>query len=86
MRNEENEDDLKFFIWGRKIAEEVERLEENEEFFGDIRKYLKLCSKKRKYVLDAHNLTDVEYRYTTEILPRIFIKYGVVDEIFEIVN
>lgn len=73
---------LKFYVWGRKIKDEVSILKHSGASFADIRDYLEICAEKRREVLDAHDLTLTEYDYTIEI-HKIFDEYMVVDEIYE---
>lgn len=78
----EDEDyELKFFTWSRKIIEMVEYMESNDYTEGEIRKYLQDCSDMREKFLDKNELTDVEESYMEEARP-IWKAYGVIDPIY----
>ena len=76
-----NDTDTKFFIWARKIIENVEYLEENNYEPEDIRKFLQLCADAREKFLDKNDLTETEDFYTEEAQP-IFQQYNVIDPIY----
>ena len=72
-----------FYIWARKIEDEVYRLEEygNE---GEIREYLEKCADMREKYLDPDDLTETEEYYTEKINENVFWKHGVNDPIYDI--
>ncbi len=77
----EGDYDLKFFIWGRKIDEHIDYLENNHFTETEIQDYLQKCADMREKFLSKNDLTDTEDYYTDKINP-IFREYGIEDPIF----
>lgn len=73
---------LKFFIWGRKIAEQVEYFKEENYSDERIREFLQNCADLREHYLDPDNLTETEEIWT-ERVQKYFKEYSVIDPIFE---
>lgn len=73
--------ELKFFLWGRKIEEGIDWLEDNHETYLKISEYLQKCADMREKFLDKNDLTETEDYYTDKI-NSIFRKYGVKDPIY----
>ncbi|GAI53485.1 unnamed protein product, partial [marine sediment metagenome] len=72
----------KFFVWGRKIEDEVFWHEDMGHSVEEIIEYLEKCAELRKEYLDPHNLSRIEYYYTNKI-HRLFEKYQVSDPIYD---
>ena len=72
---------LKYFIWGRKIAEQVEYFKEQNYTDKRIREFLQNCADLRAEHLDADNLTETEEIWT-ERVQKYFNEYSVIDPIF----
>lgn len=75
--------EMKFFVWGRKIEDEVERLED----YGtekEVKDFLEKCADAREKYLDPDNLTEIEEYYTKKIHYNCFEKYGVSDPIYDL--
>jgi hypothetical protein len=83
---EEMDYEDKFFVWGRKIVEEVLDLEDRDVDFEKIVDYLKECIEKREEFLDPNDLTDFEENYTLGECHDIFEKYQLVDPIYEAIK
>lgn len=77
----EDDFELKFFIWGRKIEDEVEFLEGQNRPKEEIQDYLEKCASLREKFLDKNDLTETEEYYTDKI-HGIFEEYQVLDPIF----
>jgi hypothetical protein len=75
---DEDDEDTKFFVWSRKIEENIEFLEDNNYSETEIRKYLSLCADAREKFLDPNDLTEIEEYYTEKIQP-IWKEYGIID-------
>jgi len=73
----------KFFVWARKIEQQVFYYEDNNFDKDIIVEYLEKCSILREKLLNPDDLTDIEEDYTEEINDHTFEKYGVSDYIFE---
>ena len=78
---DEDDWELKFFIWSRKIEEEVHWLEEQGRSIGEIKNFLSNCADLREKFLDPSDLTEVE-EYYTEKIHEIWEEYGITDPIF----
>lgn len=74
----------KFFVWARKIEDEVAYYEDNSFDVEVIIKYLEKCADLREEFLDPDDLTDAEAYYTEKINPTTFKKYGVSDPIYDL--
>jgi hypothetical protein len=77
----ENDYELKFFVWSRKIEEGVYYLEEQGRPIEAIVNYLETCAYLREKFLDPRDLTETE-EYYMEKIQEIWTEYGVVDPIF----
>lgn len=75
--------EMKFFVWGRKIEDEVKWKEEMGHSKEKIKEYLQKCADKREKYLDPYDLTETEEYYTEKIHP-IFEDYEVADPIYDI--
>jgi len=72
----------KYFIWARKIEEQVLFLEEGSADEDEIREYLQKCADMREEHLDAFDLTETEAYYTGRV-HKYFLDYSVLDPIWE---
>lgn len=79
-----NEDDweLKFFTWSRKIQDEIFYLKEHGASEEKIREYLQKCADLREKFLDRDDLTEIEESYMEKI-KEIWEKYGVSDPMWD---
>lgn len=75
--------EMKFFVWARKIEDEVERLE-NYGTEDEIMEFLGKCADAREKYLDPDDLTEIEEYYTKKIHYNTFEKYGVADPIYDL--
>lgn len=74
--------DYKYFVYARKIEDEVYWLEE----YGtekEIIEYLEKCAELRDEWLDPDDLTESEEYYTGKINENTFGKYGISDPIYD---
>jgi len=78
----EDDHELKFFIWGRKIEDEVAVMKYRGDSEEKIREYLEKCADTRERKLDPYDLTETE-EYYTEKIHSIFEDYGVSDPIYD---
>ena len=68
--------DKKYYIWGRKIDEQVGIYKDQNASEDTIRKYLQKCRDLREKNLDPKNLTDYEKRYSS-IVQKHFDDFGI---------
>ena len=78
---EEDDYELKFFIWSRKIEDEIQRLEEYEGKEA-VRNYLEKCATLREKFLDPFDLEEIEEYYMEKIHEK-WEEYGITDPIYE---
>lgn len=78
----ENDYEIKFFTWSRKIIENVEYMESNDYTDQEIREYLNDCADLREKFLDKNDLTDTEEYYMEEARP-IWREYNVIDPLYK---
>jgi len=77
---DENDYELKFWVWARKIYENVEMLEDTGESSEEIRNYLQICADLREKFL-SDGTTEIEDYWTGEV-HFLFDKYHVIDPIY----
>ena len=77
---DEDDWEIKFWIWSRKIQDEVLNMEEKGESTEDIKNYLYKCADMREKFLNPNDLTETEEFYMEE-MEAIWKEYGITDPI-----
>jgi hypothetical protein len=77
----EDDYELKFFVWSRKIIEGAGYYEDNNYDEEKIRNYLQVCADLREKFLTKEEMTDTEDYYTDEA-HEIFQYYSVIDPLY----
>lgn len=74
--------EIKFWTWGRKIDEQVINKIDDGEGFDEVREFLQKCADMREKYIDLSEITDTE-EYYTEKIHDFFVDYNVNDPIYD---